>query len=134
MFTSLIKWKKFLKFDAGANDAKGTENCGNSLKEKLTSQLCRGNRACVRSRFLRSESADEDGLTSRLPKIVMVPQLQVIDESAKVPKNIQRQVPMIQEMQQDQTTDKVEVQKDHKCKARCKAPREREEGAERDSR
>ena len=62
MFSSLIKWKKFPKFDADANDAKGTENCGGSLKEKLTSQLCRGNRACVGSRFLRSESADEDGL------------------------------------------------------------------------
>ena len=65
MFSSLIKWKKFPKFDAGANDAKGTENCGSSLEEKLTSQLgrgCRGNRACVGSRFLRSESADEDVL------------------------------------------------------------------------
>ena len=62
MFSSLIKWKKFPTFGVGANDAKGTENCGSSLKEKLTSQLCRGNRACVRSRFLRSESADEDVL------------------------------------------------------------------------
>ena len=62
MFSSLIKWKKFPKFDAGANDAKGKENCGSSLKEKLASQLCRGNRACVGSRFLRSESADEDVL------------------------------------------------------------------------
>ena len=26
MFSSLIEWTKFLKFDAGANDAKGTEN------------------------------------------------------------------------------------------------------------
>ena len=26
MFSSLIKWKKFPKFDAGANDAKDTEN------------------------------------------------------------------------------------------------------------
>ena len=77
-----------------------------------------------------------------------------------VPRSIQRQVPMIQEMQQDQKprggtdqfqnvrrpwlrvqracttlcpylkgkTDKSEVQKDqtsvHKCKAKCKAPRE----------
>ena len=64
-----------------------------------------------------------------------VPQLQVIDEIAKVPRSIQRQVPMIQEMQEDQKpeeaqisfkqracttlspyfkgrTDKVEVQKD----------------------
>ena len=48
-------------FDAGPNDAKGTENCGSSRKEKLTSQLCRGNRTCVGS-LLRSESADEDGL------------------------------------------------------------------------
>ena len=62
MFSSLIKWKKFPKFDAGANDAKGTENCGSSLKEKLTSQWCRGSRACVGSRFIRSESADEDVL------------------------------------------------------------------------
>ena len=62
MFSSLIDWKKFLKFDAGANDAKGTKNCGSSLKEKLTSHLWRGNRACVGSRFLRSESADKDGL------------------------------------------------------------------------
>ena len=62
MFSFLIKWIKFPKFVAGANDAKGTENCGSSLKEKLTFQLCRGNRACVGSRFLRSESADEDVL------------------------------------------------------------------------
>ena len=62
MLSSLIKWKKFPKFDAGANDAKGTENYGSSLKEKLTSQLCRANRACLGSRFPRSESADEDGL------------------------------------------------------------------------
>ena len=56
MFSSLIVWKKFLKFDAGTNDTK------KALKEKLTSQSCRGNRACVGSCFLRSESADEDGL------------------------------------------------------------------------
>ena len=94
-----------------------------------------------------------------------VAQLQVVDELAKVPKSIQRQVPMIQDMQDQKpeeaqispnvrrsrlrvqractthspyfkgTTYKVEVQKDqtsvHKCKARCK---EREEGADRDSR
>ena len=57
MFSSLTKWRKFLKFDAGANDAKGMENFGSSLKEQLTSQLCRRNRACV-----GSESADEDVL------------------------------------------------------------------------
>ena len=62
MFSSLIKWKKFPEFDAGADDAKGTENCGSSLKEKLMSQWCKGNRACVGSTFLRSESADEDVL------------------------------------------------------------------------
>ena len=27
MINSLIKLKKFLKFDGGANDAEGTENC-----------------------------------------------------------------------------------------------------------
>ena len=80
MFSSLIKWKKFPKFDAGANDAKGMENCGSSLKQKLTSQLCRVNRACVGSRFLQSESADEDVLN--IQKIVQVRQLQVIDEVA----------------------------------------------------
>ena len=31
-----------------------------------------------------------------------VPQLQVIDEVAKVPRSMRRQVPMIQEMQKDQ--------------------------------
>ena len=36
-----------------------------------------------------------------------VPQLQVIDEVAKVPRSMRRQVPMIQEMQKDQ---KPEVQ------------------------
>ena len=34
----------FDRVDAGTNDAKGTENCGSSLKEQLTSQLCRRNR------------------------------------------------------------------------------------------
>ena len=95
-----------------------------------------------------------------MQKIVKVPQLQVTDEVVKVLRSVQRQVPMIQEMQQDQKpeeaqmsfkmyvdrcseykegaphlvffkgrTDEVEVQKDqtsvHKCKARCKAPREK---------
>ena len=44
MFSPLIKWKIFLNFDAGVNEAKGTENFECSLKKKLTSQLCRGNR------------------------------------------------------------------------------------------
>ena len=87
--------------------------------------------------------------------------MQVIDEVVKVPRSIQRQVPMIQEMQQDQKPEeaqisfkmyvdrgseckeraphlvfyikgrkeKDEVQKDqtsvHKCKAKCKALREK---------
>ena len=38
-----------------------------------------------------------------------VPQLQVIDESAKVPRGIQRQVPMIQEMQQDQKPEETQI-------------------------
>ena len=37
--------------------------------------------------------------TSRLQKIVKVPQVHVIDEVAKVPRSMRRQVPMIQEMQ-----------------------------------
>ena len=36
-------------------------------------------------------------------------QLQVIDEVAKVPRSIQRQVPMIQEMQQDQKPEEVQI-------------------------
>ena len=38
-----------------------------------------------------------------------VPQLQVIDEVAKVPRSIQRQVPMIQEMQQDQKPEEAQM-------------------------
>ena len=35
--------------------------------------------------------------TSKLQKIVKVPQVQVIDEVAKVPRSMRRQVPMIQD-------------------------------------
>ena len=38
-----------------------------------------------------------------------VPQLQVIDEFAKVPRSIQRQVPMIQEMQQDLKPEEAQI-------------------------
>ena len=54
-----------------------------------------------------------------------VPQLQVIDEVAKVPRSIQRQVPMIQEMQQDQKPEeaqisfKMYVDRDSECKERA---------------
>ena len=44
-----------------------------------------------------------------MQKIVKVPQLQVIDEVAKVPRSVQRQVPMIQEMQQDQKPEEVQM-------------------------
>ena len=54
-----------------------------------------------------------------------VPQLQVFDEFAKVPKSIQRQVPMIQEMQQDQKPEetqmsfKMYVDRGSECKERA---------------
>ena len=89
MINSLIEWKKFLKFDAGANDTKGTENSGSSLKELVTSQLCRGNRFSQ--------------------KIVKVRHLLVVDEVAKVPKSMRRQVPMIEEMQKDQKLEEVQI-------------------------
>ena len=38
-----------------------------------------------------------------------VPQLQVIDEVAKVPRSMQRQVPMIQEMRQDQRPEEARM-------------------------
>ena len=38
-----------------------------------------------------------------------VPQLQVIDEVAKVPRSTQRQVPMILEMLQDQKLEEVQI-------------------------
>ena len=108
--------------------------------------------------------------TSRLQEIVKVPQVQVIDEVAKVPRSMRRQVLMIQEMQKDQKHEEVQIsfkvyvdrvkdgQNDtpepqkagqgarfvltsragrtkpkcrktrtsvHKCKAKCKAPREK---------
>ena len=44
-----------------------------------------------------------------MQKIVKVPQLQVIDEFAKVPRSIQRQVPIIQEMQQDQKPEEAQM-------------------------
>ena len=46
-----------------------------------------------------------------------VPQLQVIDEVAKVPRSRQRQVPMIQEMQQDQKPEEVQISKSVKKRA-----------------
>ena len=87
MFSSLIKWKKFLKFDAGANDAKNTENCGSLLKEYLTSQLCaEGNRFSNQTqaptiRKCRRRCVEHPDCN----KIVKVPQLQIIDEVVKVP-------------------------------------------------
>ena len=51
--------------------------------------------------------------------------MQVIDEFAKVPRSIQRQVPMNQEMQQDQKPEeaqmsfKMYVDRDSECKNRA---------------
>ena len=51
--------------------------------------------------------------------------MQVIDESAKVPRSIQRQVPMIQEMQEDQKPEeaqmsfKMYVDRGSECKERA---------------
>ena len=47
--------------------------------------------------------------TSRLQKTEKVPQVQVIDEAAKVPRSMRRQVPMIQEMQKDQKPEEVQI-------------------------
>ena len=44
-----------------------------------------------------------------MQKIVKVPQLQVIDEVVKVLRSVQRQVPMIQEMQQDQKPEEAQI-------------------------
>ena len=44
-----------------------------------------------------------------MQKIVKVPQLQVIDEVVKVLRSVQRQVPMIQEMQQDQKPEEAQM-------------------------
>ena len=44
-----------------------------------------------------------------MQKIVKVPQLQVIDEVVKVPRSVQRQVPMIQEIQQDQKPEEAQI-------------------------
>ena len=41
--------------------------------------------------------------------MVKVPLLQVIDEAAKVPRSVQKQVPMIQEMQQDQKPEEAQM-------------------------
>ena len=55
----------------------------------------------------------------------MVLQLQVIHEVAKAPRRIQRQVPMIQEMQQDQKPEEAQisfemhVDRDSECKKRA---------------
>ena len=48
--------------------------------------------------------------TSRLQKIVKVPQVQVIDEVAKVPRSMRRKVPMIQhETQKDPKPEEVQI-------------------------
>ena len=47
--------------------------------------------------------------TSRLQKSVRVPQMQVMDEVAKVPRSMRRQVLMNQEMQTDQKPEKVQI-------------------------
>ena len=74
-----------------------------------------------------------------MQKIVKVPQLQVIDEVAKVPRSVQRQVPMIQEMQQDQKPEEAQMSfkmyadRGSECKG-CVQSASRKEGADRDSR
>ena len=48
--------------------------------------------------------------TSRLQKIVKIPQVHVIDEVAKVPRSMRRQVPMIQdETQNDQKPEEMQI-------------------------
>ena len=47
--------------------------------------------------------------TSRLQKIVNFPQVDVIDEVAKVPRSMRRQVPMIQELQKDPKPEEVQI-------------------------
>ena len=48
--------------------------------------------------------------TSRLQKIVRVPQVHVIDEVAEVPSSMRRQVPMIQDdTQQDQKPEEMQI-------------------------
>ena len=48
--------------------------------------------------------------TSRLQKILKVPQVHVIDEVAKVPRSMRRQVPMIQdETQKDPKPEEVQI-------------------------
>ena len=48
--------------------------------------------------------------TSRLQKIVKVPQVHVIDEVAKVPRSMRRQVPMIQVCtRKDQKPEEVQI-------------------------
>ena len=49
-----------------------------------------------------------------------IPQLQVIDEFAKVPRSKQRQVPMIQEMQQGQKPEEAHIPKCTSTATRCK--------------
>ena len=57
--------------------------------------------------------------TSRLQKIVKVPQVQVIDEVAKVPRSMRRQVPMIQdETQKDQKPEEMQISLRTKCRQR----------------
>ena len=61
-----------------------------------------------------------------MQKIVKVSQLQVIDEVVKVLRSVQRQVPMIQEMQQDQKPEeaqmsfKMYVDRGSECKEGCR--------------
>ena len=57
--------------------------------------------------------------TSRLQKIVKVPQVRVIDEVAKVPRIMRRQVPMIQdETQKDQKPEEMQISLRTKCRQR----------------
>ena len=111
MFSSLIVWKKFLKFEAGANDTKkALKTVGSSLKEWLTSQFVQIEQISVtRHRLLRSESPDEDVLSILTAENREGSSCPVINEVAKVPRSMRRQVPMIQEMQKDQKPEKVQI-------------------------
>ena len=163
MFSSVIEWKKFWKFDASANDAEGTENWKFTERIVDVPVVQKEQIAVTRHRLLRSESAAEEVLNIHTAEIIKVLQLQVIDEVAKVPRSTQGQVAMIQEMQQDLKPEEVQIsfnmyvdhgsvckkacttlspylkgrklQKDqtsvHKCKANCKAPREKREQTKR---
>ena len=58
---------------------------------------------------LGDSSSAAEVRTSRLQETVKVPQVQIIDEVAKVRKSMQRQVPMIQEMQREQKPEEVQI-------------------------